>query len=57
MRLLRGRMGAVVAFLAIAGLVTGGLGRSPGEVARSTLRFHRHWVRANRRRLARGERA
>lgn len=40
-----------------ARLVTGGLGHSPDDVARSTLRFHRHWVRANRRRLARGERA
>ena len=38
-----------------ARLVTGGLGRTPGEVAHATLRFHRHWVRANRRRLARGE--
>lgn len=40
-----------------ARLVTGRLGRSPGQVARSTIRFHRHWVRANRRRLARKERA
>lgn len=39
-----------------ARLVTGGLGRSPGEVARSTVKFHRHWVRANRRRLTRKER-
>lgn len=39
-----------------ARLVTGGLGKRPGEIAASTVRFHRHWVRANRRRLARRER-
>lgn len=44
------------AWMLTARLVTGGLGRSPGQVARNTLRFHRHWVRANRRRLARSER-
>ncbi|MGE3690927.1 MAG: hypothetical protein AB7F98_06065 [Novosphingobium sp.] len=36
-----------------ARLVTGELGTTPTEVTRSTLRFHRRWVRANRRRLAR----
>lgn len=44
------------AWMLTARLVTGGLGKSPGQVARNTLRFHRHWVRANRRRLARSER-
>lgn len=44
------------AWMLTARLVTGGLGRSPGQVARNTLRFHRHWVRANRKRLARSER-
>lgn len=38
-----------------ARLVTGKLGTTPAEVTGSTLRFHRRWVRANRRRLARGE--
>lgn len=42
------------AWMLTARLLTGELGTSPREVARSTLRFHRHWVRANRRRLARG---
>lgn len=36
-----------------ARLVTGELGTRPGQIARETLRFHRRWVRANRKRLAR----
>lgn len=42
------------AWMLTARLVTGRLGTAPAEIAHETVRFHRRWVRANRKRLRRG---